>query len=55
MKIYAVEGSSYDGCNGWNSWIMENTITTDYEKVCKMAEEKKSTYVRTNVIVVGED
>lgn len=55
MKIYAVEGSSYDGCNGWSSWIMEGTVTTSHEKAKQMAEEYKSTYVRTNVVVVAEE
>lgn len=55
MKIYAVEGSSYDGCNGWSNWIMEGTITTDYDKAVEMAKSKKSTFVRTEVVVVAEE
>lgn len=32
MKLYAVEGSAYDGCNGWESWIMQDSITPDLEE-----------------------
>lgn len=28
IQLYAVEGSSYSGCEGWSTWIMENSITT---------------------------
>lgn len=50
LQLYAVEGSSYDGCNGWSSWIMEDSITADKEQAKKYAESKYSTYVRTKVV-----
>lgn len=31
-KIYEVEGHSYDGCNGWDSWICEGSQTLSYAK-----------------------
>lgn len=55
MKIYAVEGVSYDSCNGWTSWIMKDTITTSCEKAKQMAKDYKSAYIKTNVIVVTEE
>lgn len=50
VKLYGVEGSSYDGCNGWDSWLMEASITLDKEEAYKYAREHSSDFVRTTVI-----
>lgn len=55
MKIYAIEGSSYDGCNGWSSWVMEGTITTSYEKIKETEKIMKDRGIRTKIIVVAEE
>lgn len=45
MKLYRLEYSSYDGCNGWSSWYGDK-VFTDKEKALKAAKENESTYVR---------
>jgi hypothetical protein len=50
VQLYAVEGSSYDGCNGSSSWIMKGSITNNKDKAYKYAKEYESTYVSTEVV-----
>ncbi len=54
MKLYAVEGSSYNGCEGWSSWICDNSITTDFNEAQKYIKEHSSKYIRHNIVVLKE-
>lgn len=38
-SIFVIIGSSYDGCNGWTNWQLENLFFTTYEKAEKYIED----------------
>lgn len=55
IQLYALEGSSYDGCNGWESWIMEDSITANYDEICKLYKEKSgSGFFKVEIIKYKE-
>jgi len=48
MKLYKLEYSSYNGCDGWRSWYGDE-VFTDKKEALEVAYKKKSTYVRCEV------
>jgi hypothetical protein len=47
--VYRLEGSSYDGCNGWTSWYAPEIYST-YEKAKEELEKHRSTYTRWSIV-----
>lgn len=49
--VYQIEGASYDGCNGWTTWICNDFMTTDENEAHRAcAELNKQQYNRYSVI-----
>jgi hypothetical protein len=51
MKIYRIEGSSYDGCNGWSHWYTDDIYIEKEaaDKACAVLE-KRNQYGRYKVV-----
>lgn len=54
VKLYAVEGSSYNGCEGWSSWICEDSVTADIEEAKEFIKNHNSKFVRYEIVVLKE-